>query len=393
MNKIYDLLIVGSGPASLGILKGLPNNISVAIITPSSHAQFSMDSQGDFAYRNGFGGGLDAWHGVSSYELFFEYFPNDHHAAFLFFNEMYHEDEKVFENLIQAGIYIPNQKINTNVLKARVEELNCDLIIDTAVKITDNGINISLESKSGLFLHAKKIILCAGAFGSMKLLCNSGLGNRKSSVSNHINGYFSLNSSVSNSTNIVYKGNHGHVKKVSRGMVFDKKFMTYMRPANFDFKNELKLIRHKSVYSRNTNQIYKNIIKSTSPGLLIEALYNRYGYWFGEAANGYFQIEAEGLYTFDDDHVNLNETRLKQILGKLKENDLFSGIIDETIVSGIHYFNSVSPVQNVGCITNPSDWNRKILLADTSYMKTIGATHHTFSVMAINTFAMRKIYG
>lgn len=392
MKKIYDLLIVGSGPASLGILMGVPSNLSVAMLTPNSHVEFSKDSQGDLAYRNAFGGGLDAWHGVSSYELFFEYFPNDYRFAFLFFNEMYHEEEKIFEDLIQSGIYIPSKKININVLKSRIEKLNCDLIIDHAKKIIDNGINVSIESKSGFFLHAKKIILCAGAFGTMNLLFNSGLGSPKSSVSNHINGYFSIKDNTSNSTNTVYRGNHGHVKKINRGMVHGKKYMTYLRPANFDFKDESKLIRHKSVYSRSTNQIYKNIIKSTSPGLLIEALYNRYGYWFGDKSNGYFQIEADGLYTFSNGRVNLNTTALRQVIDQLKCNDLFSGIIDQTIVSGIHYFNSVTPSQEVGSITNPGDWNKKILLADSSYMKTIGATHHTFSVMAINALALRRMY-
>jgi hypothetical protein len=393
MKKVYDLLIIGSGAASLGILKGVPNKISVAMITPRSHDDFTKDSQGDFAYRNAFGGWLDIWHGVSSYELFFEHFPNEHNAAFLFFNKMYHEDEKVFENLIKTGIYIPNKKINTNTLKSRIEEINCDLIIDTAEKIIDDGLDILVRTKSGYSVQAKKIILCAGAFGTMNLLCNSDLGEKKLSLSNHINGYLSLNSNVSNSMNNVYRGKQGHIKKVSLGIVSGKKYMTYMRPANFDFKNKLKLIRHKSIYSRNTNQIYKNVLMSTSPGLLIEALYNRYGYWYGGSANTYFQIEADGIYTYDNGNVDLNPAALKQFLDKLRGNDLFSGVIDETIVSGIHYFNSVSASREVGFITNQSDWDRKILLADTSYMKTIGATHHTFSVMAINALAIGKIYG
>ena len=393
MKKIYDLLIIGSGPASLGVLSSVPKNMSVAILTPSSHPEFTKDSQGDFAYRNAFGGGLDAWHGVSSFELFFDHFPCEHNAAFLFFNQMYRENEKVFENLIESGIYIPTKKISINNLKTKIQELNCDELIDTAIELIDNDINIFVKAKSGSIFCAKKIILCAGAFGTMNLLCNSDLGEKQLSLSNHINGYLSLNNSASNSMNKVYRGKQGHIKKVSRGIVLGKKYMTYMRPANFDFKNKLKLIRHKSIYSRNTNQIYKNVLMSTSPGLLIEALYNRYGYWYGDSANTYFQIEADGIYTYDKGNVNLNPEALKQFLDKLRSNDLFTGVIDETIVSGIHYFNSVSPSREVGFITNQSDWNRKILLADTSYMKTIGATHHTFSVMAINALAIGKIYG
>ncbi|CAM8346129.1 hypothetical protein MCERHM63_00827 [Candidatus Methylopumilus planktonicus] len=392
MKKIYDILIVGSGPITFGALAGIGLNQTIGMISQGKGGGYNRDSLGDYSYRIGFGGGLDFWHGVSSLELFRQHFPKKIAQAINFFKSLYNETEPL-PDISSNYIYVPNNKISEKNLIELIKKKNCDFLVDEALFISENDGLIKLTCKNRV-VYCKKILICAGAVGSQKLLINSGLAKKRKVIGNHLNGYGDFNIETPKSQRQVVIGKHGHFKIVSTGVVNDKKFMIYPRPALFDFKNPDTVKKFKSSYSRKDKFIYKYIAKSMSPGLLLEALYNRYGYWMaGDNSNQYFQIETDDIYSIDQYHkIQINENRLNVFLNQLKLDHRFTNVGSDSVVSGIHFYNTIDAAANLGLITNEDDWNKKIIICDSSSLRSLGGCHHTFSLMAMNYIAMKSIY-
>ncbi len=388
----YDVVIIGGGATAYGALSGLGRNIRVAILTHAGvAADFVTDSESDKVCVHKFGGGLDDWHGVSSFDLFKKYFPDDIEFIKTYFCEQYSEKTDVANSLELNGLYIPNKKINVSKFVNLITERNCDVIVDDVKNLTIECGGVAI-SCANTFVIADKVIICAGAIGTAKLLQSSGLAKKNNDIGNHLNGYCALNQKRNPYESVRMTAN-GHIKFVEKGQINGKSFLIYSRPSVFDLKNPQKLSKYKTTYSRQAVDIYGKIIKSKSLGLIVEALYNRYGYWFGNSnSNRYFQIETEGLYQHVDNSIILNKKKFNELLALLRGLPQFVDIAENLSVSGIHFYNTLTRGDMVGTTYDKNEWTKPILIGDSSAMKSIGAAHHTFALMAINAFALRSIY-
>ena len=113
---IYDLIIVGSGPVALSCIIEAPRNLNIAVISQNYDTGYRLDSFGDKAYSESFGGGLDSWHGVLSSNLFLKFFPNniDHYKNF--YNKFYLDNKLNNEDFSMNKIFIPRKKISSKAL-------------------------------------------------------------------------------------------------------------------------------------------------------------------------------------------------------------------------------------------------------------------------------------
>ncbi len=110
-------------------------------------------------------------------------------------------------------------------------------------------------------------------------------------------------------------------------------------------------------------------------------------------ANNYFQIESNSIYSLDKNfNVVVDEGNLNAYLKNLKINNIFKHADLSTIVSGIHFYNTVKPDDSIGGATDYNSWNKRLVVSDSSTMTSIGGSHHTFSLMAINALAIETIY-
>jgi len=394
MTKLYDLIIIGSGPICAGILHGIPDNLSIAVITHGGYGGYEVDVNGDLTYANRFGGGLDEWHGVSSLALYKKHYPSDMALAKEFFSEIYMEREEICECIDESHIYIPNKKIDLHNLVELIESLNCDVIVGNVDSVNLESFYAEAIIGDARF-RAKKIILAAGAIGSMRLLSNSGLGTPNAYIGNHINGYCNFNVKPPEGALSIKRGKGGHAKPIVSGILSGHEYIQYHRPSLFDFRYKDMLIKNKSTYSRSKSEVYSKILRAMSPGLISEAIYNRYGYWIGGSnSNVYYQIESTNVYYYDHQKklILVDQNNLKSFNHSLKSDFGFKQLCEETIVSGIHFYNSVNPVDGIGIIANKESWSNTILVADSSCLKSIGGAHHTFSIMAMGNLAARRIY-
>jgi hypothetical protein len=391
MSKIFDVLIIGSGPTAYGVLAGTNIAQAVGIVSHGKGDGYFKDTLGDHSHAFRFGGGLDSWHGVSSLQLFKTHFPKELLLSLDFFCETYGENSDSINHLLNDGIYIPSKKVSSKSLVNLIKKRNCDFVVDEVVSIESVGLLTKLVCKNTALI-AKKVIVCAGAIGTMELLVRSNLGTKKTSIGNHINGYCKYNVKTSRQDREVFRGVNGHIKKVETGSVNDKMFIIYPRPSTLDFRNSKNLEKYKSTYSRKEKEVYTRVLKSFSPGLLIEAVYNRYGYWLaGDFANNYFQIESEGVYELNDENkVEVNSNKLSKVIDDLRSDNRFADVTIDSIVSGIHFYNTLIPEDSVGKVSNQKDWRKSILIADSSVLTSIGGAHHTFSLMAMNYLVMSK---
>jgi len=182
---IYDLIIVGSGPVALSCIIEAPRNLNIAVISQNYDTGYRLDSFGDKAYSESFGGGLDSWHGVLSSNLFLKFFPNniDHYKNF--YNKFYLDNKLNNEDFSMNKIFIPRKKISSKaLLKQLNQKNNISLIFDKILYINDSKI-ISLVSDEHKYF-AKKVFLAAGAVGTGKILHESGLAKLNSYIGNLI---------------------------------------------------------------------------------------------------------------------------------------------------------------------------------------------------------------
>ena len=110
----------------------------------------------------------------------------------------------------------------------------------------------------------------------------------------------------------------------------------------------------------------------------------------------HLKIVLFSIICFDDPIIIVFfKDNLNNFISDLKLNSQFSDISLETMVSGIHFYNSLSLLDNkIGTTltTDPKSIQKSILIADSSNIKSIGGSHHTFSIMALNNLAMRSLY-
>lgn len=390
---IYDLVIVGSGPVALSCLLSAPSNLKIAVISHSDRGEYIRDSFGDKAYINRYGGGLDAWHGVLSSNLFLKHYPDELDFYIKFFKFFYPE-KNINNNLFGfQKIFIPKKKISSKNLNELLKErTNIKLFFDEVLHIDESKV-INIYGKNEKYL-SNRVILAAGAIGTAKILNNSQLGQINKFIGNHIIGYGQYNISTNNEFVKSEYSRYGHFKNIEISSIKGKEFMSYQRPSLFDFRNSKILGKYKTVYSRTKKEIYSTIIKSMSPGLFAEAFYNRYGYWFKtNKANTYLQIESSNVYELDNKfNIIVSEKNINLFVDNVVQNSKFNDLDIKTIVSGIHFFNTINKISDVGSCSNKDDWQKKIIVADSSVLKKIGGSHHTFSLMSMASLSMQRFY-
>jgi len=393
--SFFDIIIVGTGPTALGFLSNFPKNLKVGIISHRLTSNYILDSNKDYAYINSFGGGLNSWHGASSSELAkkLNYPKKNIHN---FFCKSYDEDAYISDDFINSNVvYVPRKKIDLSFFMAQIERINCNIIVDNvlSIKKIKNTIAVKCQFSSHI---ASRVILCAGAIGTANILKNSNYASMNKYIGNHICGYAQIQSKAYQLK--IKSLKNGFLNPYSTGKFSKLNFSQFSRPCYFDFKYKEIISKYKTTYSKDKKSIYNSIIKSFSPGLAMEALYNRYGFYIGSPpVNTYFQLETKNIYFINKNNILVDKKNLSNLLKNLSRKDDFKDADISNVVSGIHYFNTVSAIDSsITTVDNFMNKSRKddlIIIGDSSTLDSIGGTHHTFSIMAANNFIAQYLYG
>lgn len=159
-----------------------------------------------------------------------------------------------------------------------------------------------------------------------------------------------------------------------------------LRPARFRFRELDFGIEQRAVFGMPTGGAIAKIMKRMSPGLLSEALYNRFGI-FSHAGlySVYAQIRVLDAYTWSDGAtpIQIDPESVQAAARTARDLQPFNGLTPskrmDIYIPGIHLHHSVDAdeLARAGVGTSGSP----IRIVDPSVVVDIGAEHHSFKVM------------
>lgn len=383
----FDDLIVGSGLSALGTALALSRTgrrvLCLAGDSPGRLSTYpGMNVPCEFEGPGGLG---NFWHGV---------IPLARSRSFESLEEVTVREllEHFYpglptESVGSDALFVPYRPIRPMVhLNALAQDSKRFEMWQThalSVRRVDGG--IMCQTARGT-VEADRAWIACGALGTPRLLERSGLVEPKQrTVSDHIIGYAGL-LSAHESPAVVRKP-----RRVTGGLLFPcdygaQRDVLYMpRPARFDFARLDAGIAKRAVFGLPTSRIIAGLAGRLSPGLLAEALYNKFGLF--PVAPSYsvnYMIEAPALYRLDPDQGLLPPAAdtIAGITGKAVEQAPFEGLQPtrrpELFVPGVHLHGSLTNEER-----EEFAGADRMTVVDASALTSVGPDHHSFRMMAL----------
>ncbi|MAJ37335.1 MAG: hypothetical protein CMC19_05315 [Flavobacteriaceae bacterium] len=272
--------IIGSGMAALGVSEALDQQNKIyhtrlihAKTSKIKYHELSSPEKSIESIENG--GNSNLWHSVISNFLD----QDDNFATFRWFFENLYPNS--IKNLQQPSFsFIPIFPIRPlKKLTTKKKKLN-NLIDDTIIYIEKNETAKILIHGIKSSYTTENLYLCTGSISSLKLLSDSGfIKTYESTISDHLVGYFGQFRGPLRNKQIIRTLN-GHFKKFHEIKLNNRSLYVTLRPANFDFKDITKANEFRNFFGRSSKSIYISLLSKINPGLVLEALYNKFGIEF-----------------------------------------------------------------------------------------------------------------
>ena len=258
-------ILVGGGITAENLLA---RNDTIDLVMRPTRSHLEQDSTLE---RIGYGGNSDFWHGVISLLSNRHYSKKELLRAERVFNKSYAVPGSDALTLLNSGYsYIPWRPH-----RPEVDEEQClDSEVLRIVK-TDTGFClVTLER----LLFCQVCEVAAGALNSIRLLQRSQLVNDTIRLDEHMVGYFGqVTLSQAQLPDVIFRG-RGHFKKFLRIPIDEARVMyVNLRPALADFRDIKQASKARAVFGTKTSNVIARIIKGFSLGLVLEAIYNKFG--------------------------------------------------------------------------------------------------------------------
>lgn len=384
----FQDLIVGSGLSALGVALGLEGGGSVGVICGSGSAGFRYYDHPSrtpcsFAGDGGLG---NHWHGVIPLGLRGQTPPVDS-GAIAKLLEYFYPRLPIDRLLGTPSLFVPWRPIRPRLEFARLIRSGANITLVQGVDALSFDVSSGIVSvrTTGGALRARRLWLAAGVLGTPRLIAGF-LGHdlSRETISDHVFCYVGQTVGLE----------PPKVSRMREGVVFparysdDGSILYTVRPAFFDFRRVDAGLEKRAVFGLATEAAVSRMFRIRSPGLVMEAIYNRFGGFSRSSTyNIYAQVEAPDAYNNPVAGSAGPSPRMDEIAPRMRrarEQQPFDGVVmstqEESFLPGIHLHHSLdsSAVRRSG-LDSPTS---PVRIVDASTVQGIGAEHHSFKIMA-----------
>lgn len=380
-------VVIGSGLAALGAVLGLEHSRRVLVLGGPARGAFSYyDARGTVPCAYSGAGGLgNDWHGVIPTGLrnpLEQGNDDDFRSTFAAF----YPNTRLEGRLRTPLLFVPWRPIRP---RAQLQHLAARrggrlmLRDEAAITFRMDGPGVEVSTLSQRW-RARRLWIAAGALHTPGLLERSlGRPLRRPTVSDHVFCYL------------------GHVDGMPApavsysldGMVLpcgydDAADALYtLRPARFGFRTLDLGIEQRALFGLPTGSAVAKIARRMSPGLLAEALFNRFGLFPGAARqSAYAQVLVPDAYEFHPERPVPLQARIdtiRQATDAARRNGPFPGLQPsqrpEVHIPGIHLHHTLDRIalRAAGVDLDGSP----VQVVDASTLSAIGPDHHSFKML------------
>jgi hypothetical protein len=388
---VYDDIVVGSGLAALGTVMGLPTSRKVLVLCGEHDGQtLYYDAAGAVPCARLAVGGLgEYWHGVIPVSC--RNLPAGLDATTLArFAESFYPGAGFLGRMGRPWLFVPRKPIRPGhhwrrLLAERYGSVA--LLREAAQRIELLAGEVRVHGTSGVH-EGRRVWLAAGALHTPRLLdALLGPGITRPTVSDHVICYLGL------------IDRHAHpgvaaaqVERAPHGAWFecrhaaDNQSINTLRPARFGFRRLDAGIEARAAFGLPMGSALSKIARRVSPGLVSEALYNKFG-WFAGARfySVYAQINVPDAYARADIMPLLTPRPevIQSAIARARAAPAWEHIVPsrspEKYLQGIHLHGSVDRDALRRTLGNLEG---SLRVVDASAEGHVGPEHHSFKIMA-----------
>ena len=382
----FDDIVIGSGLAALGTVMGLGAQRRVLVLGGPREGRFSHYDERQTVPSAFLGeGGLgNDWHGVIP-TGWNRNFAAGRDAGFTAMFEHFYPGSRVAQRLGQPWLFVPWKPIRPRagfdaLQRARGDHLVLRAELASTFRVQSNG--VAVESGSGTH-RARRVWIAAGALHTPPLLERAlGPGLARGRVSDHVGCYVGQADGLPAPR--IEHGPGGAFFQAWNGACPDALYT--LRPARFAFRTLDHGIEQRAVFGLPTGSAIAKITRRMSPGLLVEAFYNRFGL-FAQAPRHsvYAQVLVRDAYTMAGDGTTLrpDAAAIRAATEAARAQAPFPGVRPsqrpELHIPGIHLHHSVD--LEALARAGGGDPSFPVRVVDASVLTEIGPEHHSFKMM------------
>jgi hypothetical protein len=387
----FDDLVVGSGLAALGAVLGLCRHGGRRVGVLCGAAQ------GHFEYYDalrtvpcaflGAGGLGSHWHGVIPTGRR-QRLPGATDAAFLSMFRHFYPHADIAARMGQPGQFVPWRPIRPmpefQRLARSAKPAGLHLLPETATALGFGSAGATVATARGRH-SAHRVWLAAGALHTPALLAQSFAADVvRGQLSDHVFCYVGQ-----------LQGDAGPRVQIGRDGIFlqgwaaaggDTQALYTLRPAMFAFRRLDHGIEQRAVFGLPTGHLMAKLVRRLSPGLLVEAVYNRFGMpATADRHSVYAQVHVRDAYAPARNTQPLQAlgANIRRATDAARAAQPFAGLRPsqrpELALPGIHLHHSLDTavLARLG-IDQPGS---PLQVVDASTLADIGPEHHSFEMM------------
>jgi hypothetical protein len=386
----FDDLVIGSGLAALGAVLGLlaEGERRVAVLCgPAENRFVYYDARQTVPCAFLGDGGLGShWHGVIPLG-WRNNFGASTDAAFVSLFKRFYPHAEVRSRLGTAALFVPWRPVRParelQRLAASHGTARLTLIREAAQDLEFDERGVTVTSNLDVVRRASRAWVAAGALHTPALLARSvAPAAARGLVSDHAFCYVGQ----------VDGQPRPNVSWTRDGVFFPAAYgpaeaaLYTLRPAAFSFRQLDYGIEQRAVFGLPTGNALSKIARRMSPGLLVEAFYNRFGLFAAAPTHSvYAQVPVRDAYALGDGSSPLRafSERIQRATDAARDAQPFTGLRrtqrPEIHLPGIHLHHSLDlhALGRAG-VNGP---NSPVQVVDASVLSEIGPDHHSFKMM------------
>ncbi|WP_340159492.1 hypothetical protein [uncultured Hoeflea sp.] len=385
---VFDDIIIGSGLSALAVAIGLPRGRRILVLAGPAEGRLIEypQARGVPCQYLGHGGLGNYWHGVIPF-LGDQSVESSSREDFKALLAEFYPAAAADLSVTEPALFIPRAPIRPQPHWAGLQQSrNLTLTPGSASLITlqDNGAVVEAEGERH---EGRRVWCCAGALETPRLLARS-LGEAMATgfVSDHVIVSLGLAPRTQEIVPNVRRGGDGYWLKPMTCP--ERDILMTARPARFSFARLDSGIERRAVFGLPTRSILGRLMKAPDPGLISEALFNKFGLFPQAAAyNIYAQLRVRDAYALDvaNAHFTVRQEAILEATDNARQIAAKSlpGMQPsrrrELYIPGIHLHRTVDKqaALSAGILSETSP----LQIADASILDDIGGAHHSFGMM------------
>lgn len=385
---VFDDIIIGSGLSALAVAMGLPKGRRVLVFTGPAEGKLVNypETKGVPCQYLGHGGLGNYWHGVIPF-LGRDIADGSSRQDFVTLLGEFYPTVAQELTTVEPALFVPRSPIRPQPQWARLQQKRDLTLCSGSVSvITLSGTGAVVEVE-GQRHEGRRVWCCAGALQTPGILARSFGSNLATGfVSDHVIVSLGLIQRTDEITPQIRRGAGGYWLKPIDSP--DRDILLTARPARFSFSRLDSGIERRAIFGLPTKSVLGRLLKGPDPGLLSEALFNKFGLFPQAAAyNVYAQVRARDAYVLDKMTAGLSVR--SEIIRKATDGarEVVSKLLPmmeqsrrpELYIPGIHLHRTVDveAARSSGILSDTS----ALQVADASTLDDVGGAHHSFGMM------------